>query len=123
LLKQELGHRRRNPDFAMPSIELERRLVKSPPEVWEELARQTTLSHWLGEIRVSIADPLHVLEWTAASASGVIELKPSGWGTRVRVQAEMNGAPAWERLQARYMLERSISAFLDDLTKNSLKRG
>jgi hypothetical protein len=107
----------------MPSIQLERKLVKSPPEVWEELARQTTLSRWLGEVRLSVADPLHVLEWDAPGASGVIELESSGWGTRVRVEAEMNGAHAWDRLQARYALERSINALLDDLSKSSLKRG
>jgi len=107
----------------MSSIELERRLVKSPPEVWEELARQTRLSRWLGEVQVSAADSLHVLEWSAPDANGVIELESSGWGTRVRVRAEMCGAPAWERMQARYALERSISVLLDDLSKSSLKRG
>jgi hypothetical protein len=107
----------------MPSIELERRLVKSPPEVWEELARQTSLNRWLREGRVNVADPFRVLEWCAPGASGVIELESSGWGTRVRVVAKMNGAPAWERLQARYALERSISGLLDDLSKSSLKRG
>lgn len=107
----------------MPSVELERRLVKSPPEVWDELAPESTLSRWLGEVRVSAVDPPHRLEWDARGASGVIELESSGWGTKVRVQAEMDRAPAWERLQARYTLERSVSALLDDLSKRSLKSG
>jgi hypothetical protein len=49
---------------------MERRLVKSPPELWDELASETRLSGWLGEIRVSAAYPPHRLEWdTRAQAA------------------------------------------------------
>jgi hypothetical protein len=84
------------------SVELERRLVKSPPELWDELASETRLNTWLGEVRVSAVDPPRALRWDARGASGVIELEPLGWGTNVRVRAEMDSAPAWERLHARY---------------------
>ena len=106
----------------MPMVELQRRLIKSPPEVWEELNSATKLGHWLGEVRVNAVDPLHRLEWKAGSASGVIELESLGWGTMVRMQAEADRAPAWERLQLRYSLERSLGDLLDDLSKRSLKR-
>jgi hypothetical protein len=108
---------------AMPSVELERRLVKSALELWDELVLQDGLSRWLGQVRVSGADPPHRLEWAVVGADGVIELQSSGWGTKVRVQAEMHRAPAWERMQARYALERSLGELLDDLGSSSLKRG
>jgi hypothetical protein len=110
-------------DPAMPSVELERRLVKSPPELWDELVSETRLSRWLGGVRVSAADPPHRLEWDVRGASGVIELESSGWGTNVRVQAEMDRAPAWERIHARYALEHSLCELLDDLSSSSLKSG
>ena len=34
------------------TIELERTLVKSPPEVWEELASEPGLGRWLDEVEV-----------------------------------------------------------------------
>jgi hypothetical protein len=107
----------------MSIFELERRLIKSPPEVWEELSSATRLGNWLGEVRVSAVDPPHRLEWDTPGASGVIMLESLGWGTRVRVQAETGRAPAWERLQLRYALERSLRELLDDLSKSSLRRG
>jgi hypothetical protein len=106
----------------MPVVEFERRFVKSPPEVWYHLRSRTNLSHWLGEVRLISVDPPHRLEWDATGASGVITLESSGWGTTVRVEAEPHRAPAWERLQKRYALERSIRKLLDELGANTLKR-
>jgi hypothetical protein len=106
----------------MPNIELERGLVKSAPELWEELASETKLSRWLGEVRVSAFYPPYRLEWDVRGARCVIELESAGWGTRVRVQAYMDRLPAWERLQARYALERSFRELLADLSSSSLKR-
>lgn len=105
----------------MPTIELERSLVKSAPELWDDLASERRLSCWLGEVRVSAAYPPHRLEWDARGASGVIELESAGLGTRVRVRADMDQLPAWERLQARYALERAFRDLLDDLSSGSLK--
>jgi Polyketide cyclase / dehydrase and lipid transport len=107
----------------MPTIELERNLVKSAPELWDDLASESKLSGWLGEVRVRAADPPHRLEWDVRGASGVIELESAGWGTRVRVQADVDRLPAWERLQARYALERSLRELLDHLSSGSLQSG
>jgi hypothetical protein len=107
----------------VPTIELERTLVKSAPELWEEIASDGALRRWLGEVRVKGAEPPSRLEWDGAGASGVIELEPSGWGTRIRAQAEPDKAPAWERIQGRYQLERSLQKLLDDLGSSSLKTG
>jgi hypothetical protein len=107
----------------MPTIELERSLVKSAPELWDDLLSESRLSGWLGEVRVSAAYPPHRLEWDAPGASGVIELESAGWGTRVRVHADIDRLPAWEKLQARYALERSFRELLDHLSSGSLKSG
>jgi hypothetical protein len=106
----------------MATIELERSLVKSAPELWDHLTSESRLSGWLGEVRVSAAYPPYRLEWDARGASGVIELESAGWGTRVRVQVDMDRLPAWERLQARYALERFFRELLDHLSSTSLKR-
>jgi hypothetical protein len=108
----------------MATIELERTLVKSAPELWDEIAREAGLSRWLGEVRVSRAEPPRRLEWNAGDASGVIELEASGWGTRVRALAEPSTPVAWRsRLQGRHALERSLQRLLDDLGAKSLTSG
>jgi hypothetical protein len=70
----------------MPSIEAQRTLVKSPPELWAELSDPTSLARHLGdfgEIRIARVEAETNVEWEAESASGTVELKPSGWGTKV----------------------------------------
>jgi uncharacterized protein YndB with AHSA1/START domain len=105
----------------MPIVALERRLVKSPPEVWEELSSEDTLNRWLGELRVTATDPPRLLEWEAPGRRGTIRLEPLGWGTKVLLRVEIDVAPAWERLQARYGAERSLRALLEHLGRGSLK--
>jgi hypothetical protein len=114
--------RRRQSQPVVPVVVMERRLVKSPPEVWDDLRLVTRLGHWLGDVRLRTADPPHRLEWGAPGASGAISLESSEWGTTVRVQADPNPGPAWERLQSRYLLERSLRELLNDLSRSSLKR-
>jgi hypothetical protein len=97
----------------MPKVELERTLVKSPPELWEELAAPDGLRRWLGEVRVLVADPPHRLEWDSDVAAGVIELEASGWGTKVRALAEP-GEPG---------VEDRLTELLDDLGSSSLTSG
>jgi hypothetical protein len=104
----------------MPIVALERRLVKSPPEVWEELSSETKLSRWLGDVRLTTVDPPRLVEWAAPGRRGVIKLEPLGWGTKVVVEVDVDMAPAWERLQARYVLERAVRELLEDLGKGSL---
>jgi hypothetical protein len=70
----------------MPTIEAQRTLVKSPPELWAELSDPTSLARHLGEfgdIRIARVEAETSVEWEAESASGRVELKPSGWGTKV----------------------------------------
>jgi hypothetical protein len=71
--------------------EVQRTLVKSPPELWAELSDPTTLARHLGElgeIRIVRTEQDRAVDWEAgatdgAQASGRVEIEPSGWGTRV----------------------------------------
>jgi hypothetical protein len=68
------------------STEVHRTLVKSPPELWTELSNPEALARHLGnfgEIRITKTDPETKVEWEAEEASGVVQLKQSGWGTKV----------------------------------------
>jgi hypothetical protein len=70
----------------MPSTEAQRTLVKSPPELWAELCDPASLARHLGElgeVRIVRVEPEQSVEWEAPDATGAIQLKPSGWGTRV----------------------------------------
>jgi hypothetical protein len=112
----------------MPTVEVERTLVKSPPELWDELGTEQALSRWLGQVRVSSKDPPHRLEWDSDIARGVIELESSGWGTKVRAQGEIGRTSAWKRMRGAHerdgeALERSLNKLLDDLGSSSLTSG
>jgi hypothetical protein len=110
----------------VPTIELERTLVKSPPELWDELASQEWLARWLPGVQIGALDPPSRIEWSADGARGVIELEASGWGTRIRAQAVPAGpAGFWDRLKApreERDLERELEALLDGLGSHSLKK-
>jgi hypothetical protein len=70
----------------MASSEVQRTLVKSPPELWAELGDPASLARHLGdfgEIRTIRIEPETTVEWEADAARGTVQLKPSGWGTRV----------------------------------------
>jgi hypothetical protein len=70
----------------MISSEVQRTLVKSPPELWAELSDPSALARHLGElgeIRITHIEPETAVEWEAEDASGTVLLKPSGWGTKV----------------------------------------
>jgi hypothetical protein len=78
------------------SSEVQRTLVKSPPELWTELSDPATLARHLGElgeIRIVATEPERAVDWEAAAAdgaqtaSGRVEIEPSGWGTRVTLTA------------------------------------
>lgn len=110
----------------MPTIELERTLVKSPPELWEELASQESLARWLPGVRLGTLDPPSRIEWNADGVRGVIELEASGWGTRIRAQA-VTGPPTgfWERFKApreERDLARELEDLLEGLGSSSLKK-
>jgi hypothetical protein len=74
----------------MISTEVQRTLVKSPPELWAELSDPQALARHLGElgeIRITRVQPEETVEWEAGSTSGTITIKPSGWGTKVTLSA------------------------------------
>lgn len=74
----------------MPSCEVQRTLVKSPPELWAELSDPASLAKHLGEfgeIRTVRIEPETAVEWEAENVRGVVELKASGWGTKVTLTA------------------------------------
>jgi len=110
----------------MATVELERTLVKSPPELWEEISSAEKLGTWLGEIKVTRSDPPSRLEWGSKNASGVIELEASGWGTKIRAQATPQSSVI-ARLagSAKHSdeIERRLDGMLDALCSSSLKSG
>jgi hypothetical protein len=83
------------------SSEVQRTLVKSPPELWAELSDADALKRHLGElgeIRITSVEPETKVEWEADGAAGVVELKPSGWGTKVTLSVTRSPAMAEEPL-------------------------
>jgi hypothetical protein len=80
----------------MISSEVQRTLVKSPPELWAEISDPESLARHLGEfgeIRITRVQPEQKVEWEADDASGSIVIKPSGWGTKVRLTVERELSP------------------------------
>lgn len=75
------------------STEVQRTLVKSPPELWTELSNPDALArHFgeLGEIRITQVEPETKVEWESDGATGIVQLKPSGWGTKVTLSVTRN---------------------------------
>jgi hypothetical protein len=72
----------------MVSSEVQRTLVKSPPELWAEISDPESLARHLGEfgeIRITRVQPEQKVEWEADDAHGSVVIKPSGWGTKVKL--------------------------------------
>lgn len=105
----------------MAAIQLERTLVKSPPEIWDEIMEEG-LSRCLGDVTVKAATAPARLEWSCGAAVGVVELVASGWGTCVRAEATVSGLP-WERVKTRSETELALRNLLDHLGSSSLKHG
>jgi hypothetical protein len=77
----------------MISSEVQRTLVKSPPELWAELSDPAALARHLGElgeIRIIRTEPESTVEWAAENTTGVVAIKPSGWGTKVTLSVTRN---------------------------------
>jgi hypothetical protein len=78
------------------STEVQRTLVKSPPELWAELSSPEALARHLsdlGEIRITSLEPETKVEWESNGANGVVHLKQSGWGTRVTLSVTREAPP------------------------------
>jgi hypothetical protein len=72
-------------------MEVERTLVKSPPELWAELSDVEALTRHLaqfGDITITRVEPETKVAWEGEHASGTVELTASGWGTKVKLTAE-----------------------------------
>jgi hypothetical protein len=83
----------------MPDLTAKRTLVKSPPELWEELSEVEGLMKHLGafgEITITKLEPEHTVAWEGEHASGTVSIEPSGWGTKVTLHAELPDEPAPE---------------------------
>jgi hypothetical protein len=83
----------------MDSVQVKRRLVKSPPELWAELSDAQSLARRLGEfgeIRITRRQPETIVAWEGERASGTIEIESSGWGTAVIITAQAKSPPAPE---------------------------
>src|ERR671910_781204 len=77
---------------SMPDLTAKRTLVKSPPELWEELSEVERLARHLGafgDIRITKLEPEHTVAWEGEHASGTVSIEPSGWGTKVVLTAEL----------------------------------
>jgi hypothetical protein len=88
----------------MPSIEVSRTLVKSPPELWAELEGDR-LADAVGAVSVRPTEHERELVWEADGAHGTARLEPSSWGTKVTLTADVEDAVArqgmWDRLLGR----------------------
>ena len=109
----------------MPSVEVSRTLVKSPPELWA-LLEGDRLADAVGAVTVRPTEHERELSWEADGARGTARLEPSSWGTKVTLTAEteeqvarvgfwgrLRGAPAARPPHAE--LEERLSEVLDDL--------
>jgi hypothetical protein len=78
----------------MATAQAQRTLVKSPPELWSELSDPASLARHLGElgeIRIVRTSPERTVEWEGPDVRGTVEIKSSGWGTRVTLSATLEG--------------------------------
>src|ERR1700730_6302611 len=74
----------------MISSEAQRTLVKSPPELWAELSDPDSLARHLrdfGQIRILRSEPESAVEWEGEEVTGSVQLRASGWGTKVTLTA------------------------------------
>jgi len=81
----------------MGDVAAQRTLVKSVPELWAELSEPALLGRMLnepfGEIRITRLTPESNIDWESELAAGSVELEPSGFGTRVRLTAQLAAEP------------------------------
>jgi hypothetical protein len=74
----------------MADLTVERKLVKSAPELWSELSEVESLARHLGElgeIRITKVEPETTVAWEGEQVSGTVEIEQSGWGTKVTFRA------------------------------------
>ena len=86
----------------MRRVEVSRSLVKSPPELWDEL-QGDCLPVAVAGARVEPTEPGRELAWQADGASGTARIEPENWGTKVVITAQVEEQVAeiglWARLR------------------------
>lgn len=109
----------------MPSVEVSRTLVKSPPELWAELTAEC-LEKAVGQVTVEETEPERALAWRADGAIGTATIEPAGWGTKLTLTAEIEEQVAelgfWQRVRGEQPppprhadIEERLTGLLDDL--------
>lgn len=104
---------------------MSRTLVKSPPELWEEL-QGDCIEQAVGDVVVEPREPERELAWHAEGATGTARIEPSNWGTKVVLTAEVEEQVAevglWARMRgakpppaAHSEIERKLESVLDTL--------
>ena len=73
----------------MATVEVSRTLVKSPPELWEELQGER-LREALGAGKITPTEDERLIVWEGEDSRGTATLEPSGWGTKVTLRAEVD---------------------------------
>jgi len=73
----------------MPTVEVSRTLVKSPPELWSELQGERLRQAVGAGASITQSEDERLLAWECEDASGTASLEPSGWGTKVVLRAEV----------------------------------
>ena len=74
---------------SMATVEVSRTLVKSPPELWEELQGER-LREALGAGKITPTEDERLIVWEGEDSRGTATLEPSGWGTKVTLRAEIS---------------------------------
>jgi hypothetical protein len=109
----------------VPTFEVSRTLVKSPPELWEELSGDR-LPQTIDGARVERTGEDNSLAWEADGVRGTARIEASGWGTKVTLTAEVEEQVAelglWARMwgiepppERHADMERRLEGLLDDL--------
>ncbi len=71
-------------------IEAQRTHVKSPPELWALVSNADSLGRHLvefGEVHIVSTEPESIVAWEGGGITGTVQLKASGWGTKVTLTA------------------------------------
>jgi hypothetical protein len=98
----------------MPDLTASRTLVKSPPELWNELSEVESLARHigeLGEITITKVEPERRVAWEGERAKGTVSLEPSGWGTTVTFTATVPQPEAPAQTTRRGVLNRLFPGF------------
>jgi hypothetical protein len=109
----------------MARVEVSRTLVKSPPELWEEL-QGDCIPEAMGGASVKPRKPERELAWNGDGVAGTARIEPSNWGTKVVLTAEYEEQVAelglWERMRGMKPppgkhadIERRLEGLLDSL--------